>query len=229
MILFIIGINAGTLFLLASAGAGTATGDLRFLRLVPVVMTVGVIVYGSLLVTKPRILTDRKLLAPLFEMGLGGHVKGVLVHLPHVFTLLIWQFVGLRLFHIEVGVIDALLYLPAYFAISVLPVNVNGLGVAQVAAVRFFAGAAIVPLSATATGDIATAQRAAVMAWSLSMQGFSIFFQLAVGMVCLLLGARRGVSAHTLVDDDDEGDARIVDPAGAEPALVEASSAQVSP
>src|SRR6478736_2619114 len=46
-ILFIIGINVGTLFLLASAGATNASGDLRVLKLVPVLCGIGVVVYAA--------------------------------------------------------------------------------------------------------------------------------------------------------------------------------------
>jgi hypothetical protein len=189
-ILFIIGINVGTLFLLASAGASTATGELRLLRLVPIACAVGTVVYGALLLAKPRLLAERRLFAPLFEMGIVGHIKGVLVRLPHIGVLLVWQFVCLRLFGVAVSPLGALLYLPAYFAISVMPVNVNGLGVAQLVAVAFFAPYAPVP---PGVADVAAAQKATVMAWSLSMQGFSIVHQLLLGFICLRVAGARGL------------------------------------
>ena len=181
-ILFIIGINVGTLFLLASAGASTATGRLAFLRLVPAACAVGVVVYALILVWKPRLLAERRVFAPLFEMGLWGHVKGVAVRLPHIANLFVWQFVCLRLFGFHVTVHHALLYLPAYVAVSVMPINVNGLGVAQLVAVAFFAS--FFPVAA-GTSNVAEAQKAAVIAWSLATQGFSIVHQLVVGFLCI--------------------------------------------
>jgi hypothetical protein len=189
-ILFIIGINVGTLFLLSSAGASTASGELKLLRLVPLACAVGVVVYGALLLIKPRILAERRLLAPLFEMGIIGHVKGVLVRLPHIGVLIVWQFLCLRMFGIAVTPLSALLYLPAYFAVSALPVNVNGLGVAQLVAVAFFAPFASVP---PGTVDIAAAQKASVMACSLSVQTFSILHQLVLGFISLRIAGARGL------------------------------------
>jgi hypothetical protein len=171
-IFFIIGINVGTLFLLASVGARNASGELQVLRLVPIVCTVGVGAYAALLWWKPRALAEQRLLAPLFEMGIDGHVKGVLVRLPHVAVLLVWHFASLRMFGVKVPPLEALLYLPAYFAVGALPVNVNGFGVAQVVALKFF--------SPFAAGG-ASAQQAAVFAYTMATSGISILLQLVLG------------------------------------------------
>jgi hypothetical protein len=193
-ILFIIGINVGTLFLLASAGAARATpqeASLAWLRWVPLACAGGVVFYSGLLLLKPSVLAKRELLAPLFQMGVVGHVKGVLVRLPHVAVLLMWHFVSLRMFKMEVPLVDALLYLPAYFAVASLPINVNGLGVAQLVAVAFFSRYAVVPAG---TADVAAAQKAAVIAYSLSTSGISIILQLILGFACLRRGAALGIS-----------------------------------
>jgi hypothetical protein len=189
-ILFIIGINVGTLFLLGSAGTATASGQLSFLRWTPVLSAAGVAFYAGLLVLKPRILAERRLFAPLFEMGIMGHVKGVLVRLPHVANLILWQWWCLRMFGFTVTPYHALLYMPAYFAVSALPVNVNGLGVAQVVAIAFFAPFAVVP---PGTVDVVQAQKAAVVAWSVSVQGFSIIQQVLLGLICLKPATALGV------------------------------------
>jgi hypothetical protein len=188
-ILFIIGVNVGTLFLLASGGALQATGELRWMRWVPVVCVAGVVVYAALLVVKPRVLAQRALLAPLFEMGIVGHIKGVLVRLPHVIVLLVWHTLSLRWFGMDIPWTSALLYLPAYFAISSLPVNVNGIGVAQLVAVMFFAPFAKVQPGAT---NVLEAQRAAVIAYSLGTSGISILLQIVLGLVCLKRGGGLG-------------------------------------
>jgi hypothetical protein len=186
-ILFIIGVNVGTLFLLASVGASRASGDLAMLRTIPLACGIGVVVYAGLLTLKPRLLAERSLFAPLFEMGIVGHLKGVLVRLPHVGVLLVWHFLSLRMFDIAVSPLTALLYLPAYFAVSSLPINVNGLGVAQLVAIAFFSPFAVVPAGAA---NPAALQKAAVIAYSLSTCGVSIVLQLCIGFACL----RRGVA-----------------------------------
>jgi hypothetical protein len=193
-ILFIIGINVGTLFLLASAGAWKAKGDLAWLRWVPVVCAIGVVAYAGLLKLKPRILAERALFAPLFQMGITGHAKGVLVRLPHIAVLMVWHFLALRMFDIQVTPVAALLYLPAYFAVASLPINFNGLGVAQVVAIEFFAQFA---------PGTAEAQKAAVMAYSLSTSGISIILQLIMGFACLPRATTLGLSSEVPPGDDE--------------------------
>jgi hypothetical protein len=189
-ILFIIGINVGTLFLLASAGATRVTGELKMMRYIPLVCGVGVVVYAALLTWKPRILAERRILQPLFEMGIPGHVFGVLVRLPHVAVLLTWHFVALRMFGIQVTPGAALLYLPAYFAVSSVPgLSVNGIGVAQLVAVYFFAPYVN---NAAGLGDPAVG-KAAVIAYSLATAGMSIILQLLLGLVCLRWATARGL------------------------------------
>ncbi|MGZ3441899.1 MAG: hypothetical protein ACXVDD_20405 [Polyangia bacterium] len=189
-ILFIIGINVGTLFLLASAGATRVTGELKMLRYIPLACGIGVVVWAMLLTWKPRILAERRVLQPLFEMGIPGHVFGVLVRLPHIGVLLVWHFAALRMFGLQVTPGAALLYLPAYFAVSNVPgLSVNGIGVAQLVAVYFFA-----PYfnNAAGLGDPA-AGKAAVIAYSLSTAGISIALQLLLGLICLRWATARGL------------------------------------
>jgi hypothetical protein len=194
-ILFIIGINVGTLFLLASAGATRTSGQLAMLRFIPLVCGVGVVVYAALLTWKPRFLAERRILAPLFQMGIPGHIVGVLVRLPHIFVLLVWHFVALRMFGVQVSPGAALLYLPAYFAVSSLPINVNGLGVAQLVAVYFFAPYAIVK---TGAANPEAARKAAVMAYSLATSGISIVLQLVLGLLCLRWATARGLKPEPI-------------------------------
>jgi hypothetical protein len=201
-ILFIIGINVGTLFLLASAGAARTRGNIAWLRWVPLVCGIGVVAYAVLLTVKPRILADRALLKPLFEMGIPGHIVGVLVRLPHIGVLLVWHTLSLWMFGVKVPVSAALLYLPAYFAVSSLPVNVNGIGVAQVVALAFFGPYYQAP---PGTIDLHKAQDAAVAAYSLSTSVVSIILQLLLGMICLRMAAARGLRPEPIEPVADPG------------------------
>ncbi len=181
-ILFIIGVNVGTLFLLASAGAARATGALAWMHYVPVVCAIGCVTYAAILKLRPKILAERTLFGPLFEMGITGHIRGVLVRLPHVGVLLVWHYIALRVFKVEIPPIDALLYLPAYFAIGSLPINVNGFGVAQVVAIAFFS-------PYVTQGDPKTA----VMAYSLATTTVALVLQLLLGLLCLRRATKLGV------------------------------------
>ncbi len=198
-ILFIIGINVGTLFLLASAGAGAmrASGQLWWLRFIPAVCGVGIVVYAALLTWKPRLLAERALLRPLLEMGIPGHVFGVLVRLPHIGVLLVWHYFSLHMFGIPISVGAALLYLPIYFAVSSLPVNVNGIGVAQMVAIYMFAPYAAV---AAGTPHPEAMRKAAVIAYSLSTSGISIVLQCLLGVVCLRWATARGLKPEPIDD-----------------------------
>jgi hypothetical protein len=207
-ILFIIGINVGTLFLIGSAGAAQADGELSILRLVPVVCAIGVVVYAGLLVWKPRFLAARSLFAPLFEMGVVGHIKGVLVRLPHIAVLLVWHFVSLRMFGVEVGVGEALLYLPAYFAVASLPINVNGLGVAQVVAIAFFARYVAVPADVVDLAKHKELQVAGVTAYSLATSGVSIILQLCLGLLCVRRGTQLGLAPEGEPEREREREAQ---------------------
>jgi hypothetical protein len=182
-ILFIIGINVGTLFLLASGGALRAPGSIKILRLIPVVGGGGAILWAVLLTLKPGILARRRIFAPLFEMGITGHIKGVLVRLPHVGVLCVWHYVSLHLFGLDVPVLDALLYLPIYFASSSIPgVGVQGLGLPQLVAITFFAGYYV---DGTTGAAHLAAGRAAVTAYTLSTSVVSLFLQLGLGLLCI--------------------------------------------
>ena len=189
-ILFIIGINVGTLFLLASCGAARATHELRFLRFAPYVTGAGALLWAVILVARPRVLAQRRILAPLFEMGVLGHVRGVLVRLPHVAVLILWHFVSMRMFGVNVPLLDAAVLLPIYFATASLPVSVmNGVGGAQVVALALFSGYAADPHAP----DPMAAGRAAVMAYSISTALVSLFLQLGLGVLCLGPATRLGL------------------------------------
>jgi len=197
MILFIIGINVGTLFLLASGGAARGgTGGLRVLRLVPFICAVGVLFYGAILLAKPRIIAERRLFAPLFEMGIRGHIFGVLVRLPHVFVLMAWHFASLRMFGIQVTPGAAVLYLPVYFAVTSLPGNVSGLGPAQGVAIALFSQFVTPPDGLTDPKLIAAAQHASVVAYSVATSTVSIILQLGLGLMFLRRGTALGLSTH---------------------------------
>jgi hypothetical protein len=98
------------------------------------------------------------------------------------------------MFGVPVPVTDALLYLPAYFAVGSLPINVNGFGVAQLVAIAFFSKYAVV---APGTVDVAGAQKAAVIAYSMGTSGISIVLQLVLGFLALRRATSIGLAPDT--------------------------------
>src|SRR5262249_42505801 len=113
------------------------------------------------------------------------------------------HFFSLRMFGVEVTPTAALLYLPTYFAVAALPINVNGFGVAQLVAIACFAPFAVVP---PGTANVAAAQRAAVLAYSRSRSAVStglrsILLQLVLGFACLRKGTALSLRTDAAVEE----------------------------
>jgi hypothetical protein len=189
-ILFISGINIGVLMLIAAGGMLVGDAPVPWLRWVAVGVGGGTLFYALLLALRPPWLASWTFLAPLFEMGVVGHIKGVVVRLPHVTVLLIWHFIALRCFGVEVPVMAALVYLPAVFFAAALPISPSGIGLSQLAAITFFAR--------YAPGG----HSAPVIAYSLSMTGISLVIQISMGLGFLPAGRRLGMQRDD--DSDDE-------------------------
>jgi hypothetical protein len=147
-------------------------------------------VYALLLFRKPRLLSDFRILEPLFSVGVVGHLKAIAVRLPHVLVLIVWHFLSLRWFGVDVKFFTALVLLPAVFFAAALPISVQGLGLSQAAAVYFFGG-----------DD--PARKAAVLAYSIAMTTVSLVAQIAMGLVFLPAGKRLGLEAAPASDEGD--------------------------
>jgi hypothetical protein len=98
------------------------------------------------------------------------------------------------MFNVQVPAGAALLYLPAYFAVSSLPINVNGIGVAQLVAIAFFSR------YVTVDGHVvdAATQKATVIAYSLATSGISIALQVLLGAICLRKATTLGVKPDVI-------------------------------
>ena len=99
----------------------------------------GLAVYVVAVIAKPRWLASRPLFDVLLGAGLGGHLRALLVRLPHIAMLFTFQIFMLRGFGVAVPVVQAIAALPVVFFIAVLPISVQGLGTTQAAMVFFFA------------------------------------------------------------------------------------------
>lgn len=184
-ILFISAINMGVLILLAAVGLAGGDDRLPFvLKMLPLAVVVGVPLYALVLYRRPQGLARVRILEPLFEMGIWGHAKAVAIRLPHVLVLIVWHYLALRWFGVEVPPLTALVLLPAVFFAAALPISVQGLGLSQAAALYFFAGYA-----PAGRGD------AAVLAYSLAMTTVSLIIQIGMGLVFLPAGKRLGLEA----------------------------------
>ena len=185
-ILFISGINLGVLVLLAAVGLAAGDSQVWWLRLVPVGVAVGAGLYAWLLWRKPQGLVRTRMLAPLFEAGIVGHIKAVIVRLPHVMVLIVWHYIALHMFGVMVPFAAALVLLPAVFFAAALPFSPQGVGLTQVAAIYFLSGYVQSPDP--------TVRDAAVLAYSATMTVVSIIVQLVMGASFLPAAKRLGLS-----------------------------------
>lgn len=183
-ILFISGINMGVLVLIAAVGLAGGAASVGWLWIVPSSVGLAALGYAALLLARPRALSRVPILAPLFEMGIAGHLKAVAIRMPHVLVLILWHFLSLRAFGVNVPPLTALVLLPAVFFAAALPISIQGLGLAQAAAVYFFA-------------SYAPAGAAAVLAYSLAMTSVSLIVQVIMGLAFLPAGRRLGMREGT--------------------------------
>ncbi len=182
--LLIMGINLVTLVLLADAGALLARDPgekARLLRTLLLVLSAALPLYLLLVALRPRFLAARAVLAPLFEAGPAGHLRLVLVRLPHIAALMLSNYVVMRLFGVHVPLVDYLRDMPAVFFVAVLPITVQGLGTQQAVQLYFFAR--------WAPGE-PRAQEALIVAASLFWTACGMTMQALTGAVCLRLGGR---------------------------------------
>lgn len=175
-LLLVLGINVLALLALSTVGLFIAPDIPRVVRVVVVVAFVGLAIYALAVALKPRWLAERPLFDVLLAAGLGGHLRALLVRVPHIATIVIYQTVMLHAFGVAVPVRQAIVMLPLVFFIAVLPISVQGLGPTQWAMNLFFAR--------YAPGD-ANAQAATVVAASLFAPALSITLQALLGLACL--------------------------------------------
>jgi hypothetical protein len=187
-VLFIMGINVLALLFLATAGLAAAPAVPHAVVVLVLVAYAGLAAYIAAVALRPRWLAARPMFEVLLNAGVGGHLRALLVRLPHIAALLTLQIVLLWGFGVRVPLVDALAALPVVFLVAVLPISVQGLGTTQATMVYFFAR--------WAPGDHA-AQQAAVLAASLVGQAIFLAIQAVLGTACLRSRVGRALSAST--------------------------------
>jgi hypothetical protein len=183
-VLLIMGTNV--LVLLALVGGGLLLGAEHPPALVPVVgaACAGLAVYIVLVMIRPRWLVTRPLFDVLLSAGLMGHLKPMIVRLPHIAALMAFNLSALRGFGVDVPFGSAIASLPVVMFIAVLPISVQGLGTTQAAMVLFYAR-----YVAPGAGD----PKAVVLAASLAAQVMALVTQVSIGLVCMRTRTARGL------------------------------------
>ena len=178
-VLLIMGTNILLLLIFASIGLAVSPDMPAGLRKIVFGAYAALAVYSVLLVLKPRWLTSRPIFDVLFAAGIAGHLRTVLMRIPHLGILMVFTYTSLRAFGVEVPVSHAILYLPMIYFIGVLPIAVMGLGTTQFMMIlllsRYVPGAA---------QDAAKAA-AAITAASLGGQAVALAIQATLGVFCM--------------------------------------------
>ena len=142
----------------------------------------GIALYLAVIGARPRWLTGRTALAPLFEAGVGGHLRAAAARLPHLLIMAALQWGAFLVWGIALPFWRTLALMTVVLLVAALPITPSGLGTSQVLQVLFF--------SPWAAGADAAARSADVLALSLVHYVFGVGWQGLVGLVCLA-GLRR--------------------------------------
>jgi hypothetical protein len=97
------------------------------------------VVYLIIIAARPAFLARTKLLAPLFEAGLAGHVVALLTRIPHFLVLFAGTLGPLLFFGVNVPFGAALIYVPIMMVVATLPLTPQGVGTRGLLGVTFFA------------------------------------------------------------------------------------------
>jgi hypothetical protein len=141
------------------------------------------VVYLVVIAARPAFLANTKLLAPLFEAGLKGHIVALLVRIPHFVVLFLGTWIPFLFFGVKVPFAAALTFVPIMMVAATLPLTPQGVGTRALLGVTFF--------SQYAPGATAAEQGAAIAAATTS---FEISFTLVEALLGLFL-LRRAMPA----------------------------------
>lgn len=141
------------------------------------------VLYLGIIATKPAPLAKIKLLAPLFEAGLTGHLVALAVRIPHFVVLFLGTWLPFSFFGVHVPLSTALTYVPIMMVAVTLPLTPQGMGTRLILAVTFF--------SQFAPGSTPAEQAAPIAAATTS---FEIAFTLVEALLGLVL-LRRAIPA----------------------------------
>jgi hypothetical protein len=94
--------------------------------------------YLVLLAVRPAVLARTRLLAPLFEAGVSGHLVALAARLPHLVVLFLGTWLPFWFFDVPIPFGDALGTIPVLMVVVTLPLTPQGFGTRDVVAAVFF-------------------------------------------------------------------------------------------
>lgn len=136
--------------------------------------------YLAVLRARPAALAGIRVLAPLFEAGVRGHLIALAARLPHLVALFLGTWLPFWFFGVEIPFEAAIVRVPLVMVAVTLPITPQGLGTRDV-----LAGALFAPF---APGDTPEARLAVVGACTASWAVAIALVDVALGL-CLLRAA----------------------------------------
>ena len=108
--------------------------------LIPVLVAAGISGTGYLIVIhlKPAWLAKRQVLAPLFDVGVKGHLIALALRLPHVAVLFAGSWIPFQFFRVHIPPEAAFAYVPVLMVVSALPITPQGVGTRDWFSLHYF-------------------------------------------------------------------------------------------
>jgi hypothetical protein len=160
-------------FLGAGAIAMMAAGEI----VKPSLMLGAGVLYLAVIAWRPAPLARAKLLAPLFEAGLAGHLACLVVRVPHFLVLFLGTWVPFLFFGVDIPFTAALTYAPIVMMAATLPITPQGVGTRALVAVWAF--------DRFAPGATQEARAAAITAATTSFEVAFTLVEVAVGVLLM--------------------------------------------
>jgi hypothetical protein len=188
--------------LLATGAAAMIAAGWPLLR--PALAIGAGVVYLLVLACKPALLARTKLLAPLFEAGIVGHLQAMIVRIPHFIVLFLGTWLPYAFFGAHIPLGAALTYVPIMMVAVTMPLTPQGVGTRAALAVMFF--------SRFAPGDTSAEQTAVIGAATLSFEIAFTIFQAILGLV-VLRRALPAMESRAVAEPAPEGEPGSPQPA----------------
>jgi hypothetical protein len=123
------------------------------------------VAYLAVIRLRPKALAENKLLAPLFEAGVAGHLVALAARLPHFAVLFLGTWLPFRFFEVDIPLATATSQVPILMVLVTLPLTPQGIGTRDA-----FAAATFRPFAAGATEAEKLARLgAATMSWGVAL------------------------------------------------------------
>ena len=134
------------------------------------------IIYLIILALRPAALTKIRLLAPLFEAGVKGHLLALFARLPHLAVLFLGTWLPFWFFDVRIPIDAAFTYVPIVMVAVTLPLTPQGFGTRDVLAATFFEQYG----PPGSSSDRLAAIAACTTAWGIAITLVDIVFALAL-------------------------------------------------